>query len=147
LSKESKKVGDAGERVVFEYEIQKARRLGLDETRVRWLARDGETPGWDITSINDVGEPIYIEVKASLGSKINLLLITANEWAAALEHGPRYYIYLVTDAMKPKPTIEIIGGPATLESSGALSARTAVWALDLSSGPGTAAADDAIAAE
>ncbi|MCK1286584.1 DUF3578 domain-containing protein [Bradyrhizobium sp. 44] len=43
LSKESKKVGDAGERVVFEYEIQKARRLGFDETQVRWLARDAAT--------------------------------------------------------------------------------------------------------
>ena len=99
---------------------------------MRWLARDGETPGWDITSLNDMGETIYIEVKASIGSKIDGLLITAKEWMAALEHGSQYHIYLVTDVMRPKPTIEIICGPAALESSGLLSARIAVWSLDLS---------------
>ena len=91
-----------------------------------------ETPGWDITSLNDAGDAIYIEVKASIGPKVDGLLITAKEWMAAIEHGSRYHIYLVTDVMKLKPRIEIIGGPAALESSGLLSARTAVWALDLS---------------
>ncbi|WBL75578.1 DUF3578 domain-containing protein [Bradyrhizobium xenonodulans] len=131
LSKESKKVGDAGEQIVFDYEIQKVRQLGFDETEVRWLARDGETPGWDITSLNAAGETIYIEVKASVGSEINGLLITAKEWAAAFEHGPRYHIYLVTDALKTTPAIEIIEGPAALEDLGHLAAKTAVWALDL----------------
>ncbi|PPQ14916.1 hypothetical protein CV770_34395 [Bradyrhizobium sp. AC87j1] len=131
LSKESKKVGDAGEQIVFDYEIQRVLRLGFDETDVRWLARDGETPGWDITSRNAAGETIYIEVKASVGPKIDTLLITANEWAAALVHGPRYYIYLVTDVLKEAPVIEIIEGPVELENLGQLSARAAVWALDL----------------
>ena len=97
--KKIKEDRDAGERIVFEYEVQKARRLGFDEAQVRWLARDGETPGWDITALNDKGETIYIEVKASIGPKIDGLLITANEWMAALEHGSRYHIYLVTDVM------------------------------------------------
>ena len=100
LSQQSKKVGDAGERIAFEYEMGKVRRLGFDDTQVRWLARDGETPGWDITSLNDAGEPIYIEVKASMGPKMGGLLITANERIAALEHGSHYHLYLVTDVMK-----------------------------------------------
>ena len=121
--------------------------LDFDEAQVRWLARDGETPGWDITSLNDAGETIYIEVKASIGSKIDGLLITAKEWMAALEHGSRYHIYLVTDVMRPKPTIEIIGGPAALESSGLLSARTAVWTLDLSGRVGLVAMGNTDVAE
>jgi hypothetical protein len=51
---------------------------------------------------------------------------------SCLEHGSRYQIYLVTDVMKPKPTIEIIAGPAALQRSGLLAVRTAVWVLDLS---------------
>jgi hypothetical protein len=60
LSKESKKIGDRGEFVVYEYERAKVRRLGFDPDLVKWLAREGETPGWDITSV-DAGGPIYIE--------------------------------------------------------------------------------------
>jgi len=137
----------AGERVVFEYEVQKARRLGFDEARVRWLARDGETPGWDINSLDDAGETIYIEVKASIGPKVDGLLITAKEWMAAIEHGSRYHIYVVTDVMRPRPSIEIIGGPAALESSGLLSAKAAVWALDLSSRAGLVVTGGTVAAE
>ena len=68
---------------------------------------------------------------ASVGPKIDGLLITAKEWLSAFEHGSRYHIYLVTDVMKAKPAIEIIEGPAALESLGLLSAKAAVWALDL----------------
>ncbi|NLS01996.1 DUF3578 domain-containing protein [Rhizobium sp. P32RR-XVIII] len=130
-SQASKKVGDRGEQIVFDYERARAIRAGYKPEQVKWLSKNGETPGWDITSVDDFGLPIHIEVKASVGPGVSGLLLTANEWIAAVKHGARYHIYLVTDAMKSKSKIEIIRDPVKLIESGALTISEAVWALSL----------------
>jgi hypothetical protein len=64
ISRESKKVGDRGEQVVYDYELAKIQKLG--------------------------------------------------EWGAALKHGAGYFIYVVTNVLKKRPTIEIICDPIAL---------------------------------
>ncbi|PDS61401.1 hypothetical protein CO653_33420 [Rhizobium anhuiense] len=127
----SKKVGDRGEEIVFNFERSKARSRGYNPESVQWLAKQGVTPGWDITSIDHAGQPIYIEVKSTVGQDVSGLLMTANEWLAAAKHGDRYHIYLVTDAMKSKATIEVIRDPAQLVATGTLTIVEAAWALGL----------------
>lgn len=111
----------------------KVREGSRDPLLVKWHARDGETPGWDITSVDEAGEPIFIEVKASVGESVSELLLTANEWIAAGRHGARYHLYVVTDAMKSRPTIEIISNPSELVETGQLEISTAAWCLELAS--------------
>lgn len=130
-SQVSKKVGDRGERIVFEYELAEARKAGRGVSEVDWLAKRGLTPGWDITSIDRSGKKLFIEVKSSVGPDVSGLIMTANEWAAAREHGESYCIYLVTSVMKATPKIQIIRNPAKLVLDGYLDVVEAAWALGL----------------
>ncbi|MBY5418886.1 MrcB family domain-containing protein [Rhizobium leguminosarum] len=127
----SKKVGDRGEEIVFNYECLNSVSWGYSRDAVQWLAKEGKTPGWDITSINQAGEEIFIEVKSSVGPNVTGLLMTANEWLAAAEHGDRYYIYIVTDVMQRRANIEVIRNPARLVKDGHLTIVEAAWALGL----------------
>src|SRR5262249_21633664 len=111
ISKESKKIGDKGEEIVFNFEGEKLRKLGHDPTQVRWLAREGATPGWDISSVDDDGKTLYIEVKASVSSSVSSLVLTRTEFQAAKTYKEKYCIYVVTNVMKERPTIEIIRDP------------------------------------
>jgi hypothetical protein len=66
-SPESRKVGDAGEKLVLRYEQERLRKLGRHDfaDQVRWHTREQEFPGWDITSFDDEGKELFIEVKSS----------------------------------------------------------------------------------
>jgi hypothetical protein len=131
ISKESKKVGDRGEELVFDLEVAKLKKLGCDPSGVKWLAREGITPGWDITSIDEFGQPLHIEVKASIGADVSNLILTANEYSAAKDHKSKYCIYLVTNVMKERPTIEIIRDPLKRIKSGELTAEISAWLIGL----------------
>lgn len=131
-SAESKKVGDRGELIVFEHEQRTLLQAGLHPDRVIWHARAGETPGWDISSLDEAGNPIFIEVKASVGRKVDGVLVTENEWRAARAHGDQYRIYLVSNVMSAQPRIEVIRNPASLVEAGTLAVSIAVWSLSFS---------------
>ena len=71
-SKTADKVGREGEKAVFENEKEKLIALGREDlaTKVIWH-RDylkDRTPGWDITSFNEEGRKIFIEVKSTVGA-------------------------------------------------------------------------------
>jgi hypothetical protein len=131
LSKESKKVGDQGEKIVYVLEQQQCQLAGIDIERVVWHAERGETPGWDITACDANGKPVYIEVKASVGTKVSELILTANEWTAAQRHRDKYVIYLVTEVMSQQPKIERIRDPWGLVQARQLSQRVFSIALNL----------------
>ena len=126
-----KKIGDKGEEIVFDLEVAKLTKLGCDPSAVKWLSREGITPGWDITSVDEFGQPLHIEVKSSIGVGVSSLVLTANEYSAAKDHKSKYCIYLVTNVMKGRPTIEIIRDPLKLIKSGELTAEIAAWLIDL----------------
>ena len=73
-SPESRKIGDAGERVVLMQEKNRWTQAGRPDLadRVRWHPPKQEYPGWDITSFDDDGAEIYIEVKSSAGKTMSL---------------------------------------------------------------------------
>ena len=113
-SKESRLVGNEGERIVFEEEKKKLNSLGrfdLSE-KVRWVADEGEKPGWDIESFDKEGKIMRIEVKASKGRKNNII-ITENERLKAEEYGDSFFLAIVENVLhkSKSPTIEYIQNP------------------------------------
>jgi hypothetical protein len=132
-SPESRKVGDAGERVVKLYEEGRLRKLGRHDLadRVRWHAPEREFVGWDITSFDDEGKELYIEVKSCIGKAVSCISLTANEWQAArdIERRDHYYIYIVTDALSAKPRIERMRNPASYVDGGQISCAPTVYEL------------------
>lgn len=136
-SPESRKVGDAGERLVFTYECNRLAQLGRQDLadRVRWHSQHLEFPGWDITSFDDQGEELYIEVKASVGEFVSVLNLTVNEWEAAKRpsQAERYLVYLVTSALSQQPVIERIANPAALVEQGKITCEPIVYSVELRS--------------
>lgn len=133
ISKESKKIGDKGEEIVFNFELSRVAKFGGNVEDVKWVARDGDTPGWDIRSIDKDGDPRYIEVKSSITSKVSTLVLTRTELKAATAQAGKYWIYLVMDVMKTRPTIETIQNPVERISKGELTAVADSWLVDLRS--------------
>jgi len=135
-ARESKKIGDMGERLVFEFlkkELKDAGRNDLAE-KVIWhqASKLDRTPGWDITSYKpDTGEVMYVEVKASKGGKINEVIMTKNEWEAAKSHGPKYFIYLVPNVLRQHPAVEVLRDPAGKEGNGDIAISVNSWAVQL----------------
>ena len=102
-SKESNKIGIAGEEYVIEYEKRKLREKNLShlENQIIWQAKDYSFfPGYDIKSFNHLGEEIFIEVKSTQGSKQTQFQITDGELKAAERYGDNYYVYCVYNVLK-----------------------------------------------
>ena len=106
-------MGDTGEELVFKHEKNRLEKIGRGDlsSQVRWLADEGEHPGYDILSYNDDGSERWIEVKASKGTKISNIEITENEreTACSAPEG-RYWIYLVENVFK-RPVLSTIQNP------------------------------------
>ena len=136
-SPESRKVGDAGERIVMRYERERLINLGRNDLadRVRWHGQKQEFVGWDINSFDDAGKEFFIEVKASVGKTISCVNLTVNEWGAACDSARRgrYYIYIVTNVLSATPRIERLHNPASFVENGQLSCEAIVYELRLSS--------------
>jgi len=84
-SPESRKVGDAGERIVVRHEQERLARIGRQDLadRVRCHGQEKEFLGWDITSFDEGGKEVFIEVKSSIGKYVSCVHLTGNEWDAA----------------------------------------------------------------
>ena len=106
---------DNKEKIFLISQKDKLKKINLNNLveKVRWHAELNEKPGYDITSYDDKGEEIYIEVKSSSGKTINDVDLTKNEILAMLNKKTKekYYIYLVTNALT-KPEIEVIKNPS-----------------------------------
>ena len=98
----SKKVGDAGEKYVYEFEKNKLEKLGLNDLADKIVKQYDDLsyfPGYDIQSFDEAGNEIFIEVKSTIGKYKNYFEISENEIKAAKELGDAFYIYQVTNAL------------------------------------------------
>ncbi|KPB02055.1 MrcB family domain-containing protein [Ahrensia marina] len=134
-STESVKVGDAGERAVMAYEIDKLTKAGHKDLadNIKHDAALREYPGWDISSYDNDRRPIFIEVKSTVGNVINEIELTPNEWRAATcaESSESFHIYLVTNALSSNPRIEILRNPGELVGNKTLEITPSLWQLSL----------------
>jgi hypothetical protein len=132
-SDKSKKIGDAGEKFVYENEKIKLRKCGLDKEAEMVKLVSADKIGWDITSYDEKGNEIYIEVKSSVTSKISAIEVTKNEYDVLnnLDYKNKYFIYLVTNIFKECPGLEFIPNPSEKIKDGTLEVTPTVYRLGL----------------
>jgi hypothetical protein len=93
-AKAQKDLGDAGEALVMEYEIQTLQQKGFhNEAAKVCFAKDGE--GYDICSFDDGGNEKFIEVKTTTGNELAAFYLSENEVAFMRLHLDKYSIYRV----------------------------------------------------
>lgn len=81
-----RKLGEAGEALLFEAEQNRLSEEGRDDlsAKVRWVAReDGDGAGYDILSFTRSGAPRWLEVKTTNGPQSTPFYLTANEHRVA----------------------------------------------------------------
>ena len=96
-AKSQKELGDAGEGFVYQLERAKVKKYKLSkDKKVRMVSKlDGDGLGYDILSYDKQGNPIYIEVKTTIGPENGSIFITANELEMSEKHSDEYYLYRV----------------------------------------------------
>lgn len=89
---EKKEIGDAGEDLVVNYEKSRLRALDKNDLadKVK-VVKDGE--GYDVLSFNDLGQPLFVEVKTTRGNQDTPFHFTLNEYLFAERHEEDYMIY------------------------------------------------------
>ncbi|MFC3802788.1 DUF3883 domain-containing protein [Cohnella sp. GCM10012308] len=108
----SKVIGDRAEEIVLKYLSDTL--LQEEKVTLRWLAKDGETPGYDVSYVNQQDETICIEVKGTTSKAFLSFNITINEWMAAERERDNYFIYLVAECFSAFPSIQVIKNPFEL---------------------------------
>ncbi|WP_226639873.1 DUF3883 domain-containing protein [Priestia flexa] len=104
-SNNAKKIGDRAEEVVLKY-LKKE-----NMSSIRWVANEGEKPGYDICCKNEEGIEIYIEVKGTTTNRFTEFIITNNELQTSEQLGERFYIYFVTNCLSENPKIQLVQNP------------------------------------
>ena len=99
---------------------------------IRWCAREGETPGWDIEFSTESGL-VAVEVKGTTGKTFSSIELTRGELEAARQKGKLYWLYLVADVLTHYPRIQCINDPAQLLSHGNILAEPILWRLTFAS--------------
>jgi hypothetical protein len=113
-SRSAKLIGDRAEEIVLRW-------LATTQPSVkelRWVAQEGETPGWDIQFIDAAGALVAVEVKGSTGQSIANFEVTSNELLAMRGRRSNYWLILVADCLGKAPLIEVLVDPASLLDMG-----------------------------
>jgi hypothetical protein len=104
IYKTNKKHGEIGERIVLEYERNKAKNNGFDPDLVKLVSNDIKL-GYDIVSLNDQGDEIFIEVKATNKKGNQSFIISINEIEKFEHFSDKYFIYRVSHLFTKTPEI------------------------------------------
>lgn len=128
LSPFAKLVGDRAEEIVIR---QLTGELSdIEKNTLKWVSKDGQTPGWDISYLDINSELVVIEVKGTTGTSFPNIEITGNEWMAAKQLQDNYWLYLVTDCFNSNPKIQKIRNPHSLCECGGLTATPILWRIE-----------------
>jgi len=112
---EDRRVGKRGEEAVYNAERLHLEAIGKDPELVTHVSRANETAPYDIRSVDDDDQVIYIEVKSTKGTDPSEpFFISHGELVEAAYRGPRYYIYRVTDVDSAVPQIVRAANPLQL---------------------------------
>jgi hypothetical protein len=99
--------GRRGEEAALLYERSRVAALGFDAQEVVvWEADRDETAAFDIRSVDEGGDLIYIDVKATAAEEEDTPFdMTAAELTFAMRNRLRYYIYRVVGIRSSRPII------------------------------------------
>ena len=115
LQKTNSVLGSAGERYVLEVEQKKLEKKGIKNTK-KYLdhtsVSQGDGLGYDIKSIDENGDEIFIEVKATSGGFATPFYITRNELYCSQQNPEKYRLYRLYDfdAKKKSGKIKVFSG-------------------------------------
>jgi Domain of unknown function (DUF3883) len=121
----SKLIGDRAEEVVMRMLLHQGVK-GL-----RWLAREGLTPGWDIEFVGDDGELVAVEVKGTSGDAFTSFDVTAAEWEMARQMRGRFRIVLVARCLSDSPVVFWLKDPLEGAERNSICVVPAVWRITL----------------
>jgi len=114
-------VGERGEELVYWREIERVRLMGYEqpEKHVTWTSKTDQGADHDIRSIDEDGNPRWIEVKSSMGID-GRFEWPRNEFEKALRERGRYELWRVYQAHTQQPTAKSFRDPTSLLGSTAL---------------------------
>lgn len=93
-AKDNKDLGDAGEELVKQYEIDRLKQKGMVQKSLEVeIVKDGK--GYDVLSFDHLGNEKYIEVKTTTGKELNPFYLSENEVAFMRKNINNYCIYRV----------------------------------------------------
>jgi hypothetical protein len=134
---ENRRIGKRGEEVVYHAERERLNKLGKNPGSVRWVSKVDELSPYDIVSMDEDGQLIYLEVKSTKGNDpTDTFYISQRELIEATVRRSRYYIYRVTDVDSAVPAITRWSDPLGLikDGKGHLLLAKAQMALSLADG-------------
>jgi hypothetical protein len=100
------RIGARGEETAYEAERRRLAGAGRDPGIVVWRSKDHPLAPYDIESMDDDGQRIYIEVKATTADDPHdAFEISEGELLLAFAKRSSYYIYRVTSAHTAQPII------------------------------------------
>jgi len=112
-AKKLKRLGDRGEKIVMDLEIEKLKNAGRNDLaeKVERVSLKSDALGYDILSFEPNGKKKFIEVKAT-SMKVGLtnFFLSINELNTAKECD-NYFIYMVYEVVSKKPKVWIIPNP------------------------------------
>jgi hypothetical protein len=127
-SKRAKIIGDEAERIVLAH-LHNQEPNPVKKKQIRWVANDGETPGYDILDGRGEIQRGY-EVKGTTGSQFLSIDLTQNEMRCAREMGSGFVLVLVTGVFTKSPKIAFMHDPVRRIAAGDLSVTPVVFRLD-----------------
>lgn len=106
----NRRLGEAGERCVLEYEIDRLERASRGDLagKVRWTSKvDGDGAGYDIASFDVDGRDRLLEVKTTNGYERTPFYISPNELAVAEQNRDIWHLVRVWDFARQPKAFEI----------------------------------------
>jgi len=128
-TRHAKLIGDRAEEIALKWIAKNI----LDAKNVKWIAKEGATPGWDIEYQDAAGATIGVEVKGTSGAAFPNFELTANELAAAKLLGGRFVMLLIADCLSERPSVQAIHNIHAGISTGIYSAEPTGWKISYSS--------------
>lgn len=133
--KKAKEIGDLGEKLVFDYEVN--RLISLNKTdlahKVKHMAKVDVACGYDILSFSEDGSFRYIEVKTTTTNSKSFY-ISDNEKRKSETLGKSYWIYRVTRILTVDFEIEMIQNPAEMFANGKINLLPVTYRAIVSEG-------------
>lgn len=112
-NKKNKRLGDRGELIVLQSEINKLKTCGKRNLvkAIKHISKENDAAGYDILSFDENGNEIYIEVKSTRAKPGDAnFYLTANELERA-KNDMNYWVYIVFEANSANPKIWRINNP------------------------------------
>ena len=112
-------LGPRGEEIVYALEKARVCASGYPEERVIWVAESNPMSDFDIESVDEDGERLFIEVKSTAGTD-GRFHWSLPEFQRAIQERNRYLLYRVYKANTLSPVIRQFRNPVSLLSCGGL---------------------------